>query len=138
MKHLLILLVSITFFLSCGSSENAEGMPLYIITYENGEINHELVYVDSEYSTKMSDGEEIIIKEEKNKCAVLNLSDSDLYLYPECYGDCGSDWGEEYVIEPESIVYCNIDKIDILPGDEIPDEISSEESSVTFYVLYSY
>lgn len=111
---------------------------VYVIYEEDGEITYKTQVVFFGYTHETEDGEEIEVEPVGFGCGVLNLTESDLYLYPECYGDCGGDWGEEYDIEKMSYMATEEWNVDIFPGEDVPDEVSSKASSETKYVLIAY
>lgn len=109
---------------------------VYVIYQEDGEITYYTSVVFFSYTHETDDGEEIEVEPVGFGCGVLNLTDENLYLEPQCYGDCSGDWGEKYDIPKMSYKATKEWNIDIFPGDEIPDEVSSKSSTVINYVLY--
>lgn len=111
---------------------------VYVVYEEDGEMTYYTNVAFFPYTYETEDGEEIEVEPVGFGCSVLNLTDSELYLYPECYGDCSGNYGETYTIYANSFEATEEWNIDYFPGDDIPDEVSSKSSTVINYVLTDY
>lgn len=109
---------------------------VYVVYEEDGEVTYYTQVVFFPYTYETEDGDKIDVDPVPFGCGVLNLLDDDLGLYPECYGDCSGDWGGDYTIYDKSYEPTNEWNIDIFPGEEIPDEVSTKASTEIKYVLY--
>lgn len=111
---------------------------VYVVYEEEGEITYYTQVVFFSYTHETEDGDEIEVEPVPFGCGVLNLTEDDMYLYPECYGECTGDWGDEYEIDDMSYEPTDEWNIDIFPGEDIPDEVSTKASTEIKYVLYAY
>ncbi len=111
---------------------------VYVIYEEDGEITYKTQVVFFSYTHETEDGDEIEVNPVGFGCGVLNLTEDDLYLYPECYGDCSGDYGDSYEIDDLSYEPTDEWNIDIFPGEDVPNEVSSKSSTVIKYVMYAY
>lgn len=111
---------------------------VYVVYEENDEVTYKTQVVFFSYTYETEDGDEIEIEPVPFGCGVLNLLEDNMFLYPECYGDCSGDYGHEYDIESMSYEPTEEWNVDIFPGEEIPSSVSTKASSEIKYVLYVY